>query len=129
MSPCQAVVTGSSRWSTGNSPIVCKKSRSKYNYFLGISYPNDEDALDALKSDLISVKEFILIDSAIRKGERPPWNTKLGGNIGIHGTGNDKILQSSMNINWTDGCIALPDDVMEIVYNLAEIGTPVTIFP
>ncbi|OGL41857.1 MAG: hypothetical protein A3C43_05805 [Candidatus Schekmanbacteria bacterium RIFCSPHIGHO2_02_FULL_38_11] len=120
---------GDKKTPEGKYYVCCKKNKSKYNYFIGISYPNDLDALYALKKDLISVKEFISIDKAIKERKKPPWNTKLGGYIGIHGTGKDKEFESKWKINWTDGCIAISDDAMEKVYNIVEIGTPVMILP
>lgn len=120
---------GDKKTPEGEYYVCCKKNKSKYNYFIGISYPNDLDALYALKKDLISVKQFISIDKAIKKREKPLWNTKLGGYIGIHGTGKDKEFESTWKINWTDGCIAINDDAMERVYNIVEIGTPLMILP
>jgi lipoprotein-anchoring transpeptidase ErfK/SrfK len=40
--------------------------------------------------------------------------------IEIHGNG-------GKGIDWTQGCIALTDKEMDIVYNIAKVGTPVTI--
>ena len=120
---------GDKRTPEGEYYVCCKKDKSKYNLFIGISYPNDLDALYALKKDLISVKEFISIDRAIKNREKPPWNTKLGGYIGIHGTGKDREFESKWKINWTDGCIAINDDALIGVYNIVEIGTPIMILP
>ena len=120
---------GDKKTPEGKYYICCKKNNSKYNYFLGISYPSDTDALQGLKADLITVKEFIRINGQIKNRQRPLWNTKLGGYVGIHGTGKNKYFESSLNINWTDGCIALPDDVIKKIYTLVEIGSPVTILP
>ncbi|OGL46222.1 MAG: hypothetical protein A2149_03495 [Candidatus Schekmanbacteria bacterium RBG_16_38_11] len=122
-------VRGDKKTPEGKYYICCKKNISKYNYFLGISYPNDADALQGLKADLITVKEFIKIDEQIKNRQKPLWNTKLGGYVGIHGTGKNKNFESAFNINWTDGCIALPDNIMEKVYELVEVGSPVTILP
>jgi len=122
-------VRGDKKTPEGKYYICCKNNKSKYSYFLGISYPNDEDALHGLKSNRITVKEFLQIEDAIKNKQKPPWNTKLGGNIGIHGTGKGKEFQSKWNINWTDGCIAIPDNTMENLYDLVEIGTPVVILP
>ena len=120
---------GDKRTPEGEYYVCCKKDKSKYNYFIGISYPNDLDALYALKKDLISVKEFISINKAIKNREKPPWDTKLGGYIGIHGAGKDREFETKWKINWTNGCIAINDDALISVYNIVEIGTPLMILP
>ena len=122
-------VRGDKKTPEGKYYICCKKNSSEYKYFLGISYPNDTDALQGLKADLITVKEFIRIDRQIKNRQKPLWNTKLGGYVGIHGTGKNKLFESRWNINWTDGCIALPDNIMEKIYNIVEVGTQITILP
>ena len=40
--------------------------------------------------------------------------------IEIHGNG-------GKGIDWTEGCIALTDKEMDVVYKFARVGTPVTI--
>ena len=49
----------------------------------------------------------------------PPQKTALGGEIYIHSGGTDG--------DWTEGCVALNDREMEELFELAEIGTRVTI--
>jgi hypothetical protein len=56
-----------------------------------------------------------------RSGRCPPWNTPLGGAIGLHGGGTWR--------DWTLGCIALNDADIEILYLLLQIGYPVRIEP
>ena len=62
---------------------------------------------------------------AERYRRRPPGTTtpkdaEIGGMIEIHGGG-------GKGVNWTDGCIALENKNMDIVFKLAQSGTPVTI--
>lgn len=87
---------------------VMKKldSRStKYHKALLLDYPNAEDIV-RFKSD---VTKGIL-----------PASAKIGGLIEIHGDG-------GKGIDWTEGCIALTNKEMDIIYRLTAPGTPVTI--
>ncbi len=49
-----------------------------------------------------------------------PQTAKIGGLIEIHGNG-------GKGIDWTEGCIALTDKEIELVYKKVRVGTPVTI--
>ena len=99
---------------------ICMKNRkSKYYLSLGISYPNIEDAKRGLKENLISNDQYQQIYKAIKNKENPPWNTKLGGEICIHGRGSSS--------DWTRGCIALNDDEIEEIFNKVNHGTTVII--
>jgi lipoprotein-anchoring transpeptidase ErfK/SrfK len=49
-----------------------------------------------------------------------PVSSKIGGGIEIHGGG-------GKGVDWTEGCIALTNSEIEIIFNLAKVGTPVTI--
>jgi hypothetical protein len=73
-----------------------------YKAFL-INYPNDEDR-----------KRF---ESAKRKREIPYW-VGIGGRIEIHGGGEDSL---------TRGCICVDDRVMDRLFDIVFVGTPVTI--
>lgn len=101
---------------------VCTKNQySKFYLSLGVSYPNVEDAQNALSNGLIEEETYQNIVDAIQKGECPPWNTALGGEIMIHGHGGDK--------DWTKGCVAVDNEVMDVLFEVCQIGTPITIYP
>lgn len=85
--------------------IINKFSGTKYNNALLIDYPNEEDKK---RFNLEKAKGII------------PKTAKIGGGIEIHGSG-------GKGVDWTEGCIALEDSEMEVVYRIAAIGTPVTI--
>ncbi|NJK85354.1 MAG: L,D-transpeptidase family protein [Bacteroidales bacterium] len=88
--------------------LVTKKingRHTKYYKALLINYPNDEDQ-----------KRFELE----KKNGTLPKNADIGGLIEIHGDG-------GKGFNWTNGCVALTNKDMDIVYSLAGAGTPVTI--
>lgn len=101
---------------------VCTRNQySKFYLSLGVSYPNIDDATSGLSSGVIDEATYQAIESAISKGECPPWNTALGGEIMIHGHGGSK--------DWTKGCIALDDEVMDILWEACPIGTQILIYP
>jgi hypothetical protein len=79
--------------------------KSEYYKALLLDYPNEDD-----------LKRF---RSEITKGTLPA-SAKIGGNIEIHGNG-------GKGIDWTEGCVALTDWDMDLIYKIAKVGTPVTI--
>jgi murein L,D-transpeptidase YafK len=80
-------------------------SKTKYYKALLLNYPNDEDK-EKFKSE-------------IGNGSLPA-SAKIGDLIEIHGNG-------GKGIDWTEGCIALTDKEMDIVFKITKVGTPVTI--
>jgi murein L,D-transpeptidase YafK len=101
---------------------VCSKNpKSNYYLSLGLSYPNEEDADRGLRAGLISQDQHDQIVDSIRAGERPPWNTRLGGEVFIHGNGSAS--------DWTLGCVALDDENMKELFEAIPKGARVTIKP
>jgi murein L,D-transpeptidase YafK len=87
--------------------VVEKKSKAKTKYYkaLLLNYPNQEDQKrydEMVKSGKISKK------------------TGIGGLIEIHGDG-------GKGVHWTDGCIALENSDMDVVFSQCVVGTPVII--
>jgi hypothetical protein len=80
-------------------------SKTKYYKALLLNYPNEED--------------LARFRSEIARGTLPR-SAKTGGLIEIHGNG-------GKGIDWTEGCIALTDSEMDIIFRIAKVGTPVTI--
>ena len=103
----------------GDFYICTKNDRSRFHLFLGLSYPNAEDAERGKNSHLINESEYRQIIEAIAGRKRPPWDTKLGGEIGIHGGGSES--------DWTLGCIALSNSDIEEVFMFVNHGIPVII--
>ena len=110
-------------WATpeGTYYICSKNPRSKYELALGLSYPGPNDAERGLAEGLISNAEHDAILAAWNARTRPPWNTKLGGEIMIHGHGS--------SVDWTAGCIALNYQDIEELYRVVPVGTSVEIRP
>src|SRR5262249_49523365 len=71
----------------GDYYITHKSARSKFYLSLGVSYPNIADADKGLKEGLVTKAEHQAIISAISAKTKPPQNTRLGGDIFIHGGG------------------------------------------
>ena len=111
---------------------ICSMNHSKRFYkFMGLSYPGLKHAEYGLQNKLISPGEFAAIKKALEERQPPPWGTRIGGAIGIHG----RMLDPSVapyyysTINWTDGCIALSNADVDEIYEVVTPGTPVTILP
>ena len=87
--------------------VLEKKSRAKTKYYkaLLINYPNNEDQ-----------QRF---NRMVKSGEISR-RTNIGGLIEIHGDG-------GKGVNWTDGCIALENKEMDVVYSQCAVNTPVII--
>ena len=56
----------------------------------------------------------------------PPPDTPLGGLLGLHGEG-ARWRGDSKQLDWTYGCIALPDAELDFVIARVRKGTPLTI--
>ena len=93
----------------GEFYICCKNPDSKYHRFVGLSYPNLEDAERGLHDKLITPAEFDEIREAIAQKKCPPWKTPLGGEIGLHGP--------CPNVTWTHGCIAMDVEQVERLFS------------
>ncbi|HQO06491.1 MAG TPA: L,D-transpeptidase family protein [Bacteroidales bacterium] len=91
----------------GQYKITDKKenSRTKYYKALLINYPNDDDK-----------KRF---QNEVKNGSLAA-NSKIGNLIEIHGHG-------GKGSDWTDGCVALTNSDMDILFKVVQKGTPVTI--
>ena len=100
-------VSGDNATPEGNYLVTIKKSgrETKYHKALLINYPNPQDK-----------KEF----EAQKRAGALPGGAKIGNLIEIHGHG-------GRGINWTNGCIALKNTDMDVVYRLVNVNTPVVI--
>lgn len=88
--------------------IVTKKlsgGATKYHKALMINYPNKQD-----------IEEF---NDRIKRGVIPA-DARIGDMIEIHGDG-------GKGGNWTQGCVALKNKDIDILYKYVSTGTPVTI--
>lgn len=104
------------------SYFICSKNpQSKFHLSLAISYPGSADARRGLNAGLISKADYQAIIQASADHKTPPWGTKLGGEVFVHGNGAAS--------DWTWGCIALDNPDIEELYKLVPVNTPITIHP
>ncbi len=94
---------GDRRTPEGDYVIDRRNPRSAFHLSLGISYPNEDDIARAEELGL------------------PP-----GGDIFVHGRG-PRMRRAQGD--WTDGCIAMRDREIEVVYAMVRDGTPISINP
>ena len=109
------------RPSEGNFYIFTRNNQSAFYLSLGISYPNATHAERGLRDGLITKAQYSTIMQGLDSHKAPPQNTKLGGDIYIHGNG--------AGSDWTWGCVALENDDIRELFNSVNVGTPVTIRP
>ncbi|HZF38980.1 MAG TPA: L,D-transpeptidase family protein [Blastocatellia bacterium] len=111
----------------GDYYITHKNPRSNFYLSLGVSYPNIVDADKGLKEGLITKAEHQAIVDAIRAKTKPPQNTRLGGDIFIHGGGTGKLF--GLVRDWTLGCVALENGEIKELFEMIPVKTPVKIVP
>jgi len=112
---------GDGRTPEGRYYICTRNDRSRFHLFLGLSYPSIQDAERGVLEHRISKHEYDGIATAIRAKRQPPWDTALGGEVGIHGYG--------AGSDWTLGCIALDNRAIEHLWSNLEKGDLVLIEP
>jgi murein L,D-transpeptidase YafK len=99
---------GDGRTPEGRYILDYKNAGSAFYKSIHISYPNAKDRKEARK-----------------QGVDP------GGDIMIHGqkNGYGRLSFLVQRFNWTNGCIALSDRDMDLVWNAVKPGTPIEIKP
>ncbi len=93
---------------------IDRRHRSRrFHRFLHVSYPN---AADRARYRI-----------ARRRGA-VPTGRGIGGDIGIHGESDRRVVRMFRNrIDWTDGCIAVRDEVAARLYREARPGAAIAI--
>lgn len=114
---------GDGRTPVGEYVIREKHRSTRFHLFLGLNYPNIDDAERGYGEGLIDPNQWVDIFFANARGQTPPPNTRLGGQVGIHGFGERPLIP----IDWTKGCIAVSNDEIEYLYDRLPIGTRVVI--
>lgn len=112
---------GDGRTPEGNFYICVKNAASKFYLSLGLSYPDKEHAMRGLRDGLINRAQHDEIISALARRQRPPWDTRLGGEIFIHGNGSAS--------DWTWGCVALDNQDIKELFEAMPKGAAVVIEP
>lgn len=129
-------VEGDEATPLGDFYICARNPRSRFYLSLCISYPNEEHARRGLRNGLISEDEYRQIVDAVANRRTPPQKTRLGGEIYIHGdtacASGESVVErgdGTVRLDWTRGCIAVHNVEMRELYDLVELGTPVSIRP
>jgi murein L,D-transpeptidase YafK len=99
---------GDKKTPEGNYILDRRITNSKYHLAIHISYPNEQDRLNAEKL-----------------GVSP------GGDIMLHGLPNklEFLEDYYSNTDWSDGCIAVTNDEIEEIWKTVDDGTQITIYP
>lgn len=124
-------VEGDGRTPEGEFYVCQRVLADRFHRFLGLSYPTPADASRGALAGLLQPIEVRAIHRAHRARSRPPWNTRLGGNVGIHGWGRRRSIERlhALGKDWTDGCIGVTNDEIERVHAHVRLGTRVVIVP
>lgn len=112
---------GDGKTPEGEFYIFTKNNQSKFYLSLGVSYPNIEDAHRGLETKTITKNQYAKIVKAVNAKKAPPQNTKLGGDIYIHGGGTGR--------DWTWGCVALDNKNIKELFDTIPVGASVKIEP
>lgn len=116
---------GDGRTPEGNYRVCSKNPQSRFHRALGISYPNAADARAALERGQIDAETCTALCRAEREKIRPAWDTPLGGWIMLHGQPSDGPGEG----DWTAGCIAVGNGVMDGLFEGADYETAIEILP
>lgn len=111
----------------GTFHLAWINTNSRFDIFLGLDYPNRQQAEMAWRKNLIDFDTYYAIRRALAKGQVPPQDTALGGYIGIHGTGNEISDRLHRLVNWTQGCVALTNRQIERLSRWVRVGMKVVI--
>jgi len=131
---------------------ICAHRPSAYHLGLWLAYPNANDARRGLGAGLIRAGEYEAILKQLANCACPPQNTKLGGNIIIHGqlpelteelyrahkskpgtlrpgyrAGDADPAKMHEYQDWTDGCVALFNPDIRELYEFIPDGAEVVI--
>jgi len=102
----------------GEFTIVRRNPNSSFHKSLLLNYPSLAHARAGLEGKLIDRATYERIISAQKRGQIPPQNTRLGGDIFLHGGG--------AATDWTLGCVAVENTDMDELFRLP-LGTKVII--
>lgn len=112
---------GDGKTPEGEFYIFTKNAKSRFYLSLGVSYPSIDDATRGWREKIISKQEHDAIVKAINEKKTPLQNTRLGGEIYIHGGGAAS--------DWTLGCVALANEDIKEIFDALAVGTKVRIEP
>jgi murein L,D-transpeptidase YafK len=118
---------GDLRMPEGEYRIAGAARASRFGLFLPIDYPSTADAARGLVAGVITREEHDAIVHAHERSALPPQDTALGGHLGLHGEGTR--WRGDLDLDWTEGCVALADEAIDRLARLVARGPPVQIIP
>lgn len=92
--------------------ITDVRKHGKWNYFMGIDYPNNQS-----RENHAMAKSKGLISSTAR----------IGGSVGIHGVWKGGDMAVKNKFHWTDGCVSLTNANVGMLAQIVQPGTRVYI--
>ncbi len=119
-------IKGDDKTPRGEFSIVRINWDSKFQTFFEINYPTTHHARLALDQGIIDQSTFNKIKLQQINTGTAPRNTELGAFLGIHGIGNGD-LEVHQSFNWTNGCVALTNEQIDLLSKWIKIGTKVVI--
>ena len=103
---------GDEKTPLGEFKIGWINRESRYRLFFGMNYPSLAVAEKGLIRGDIDLDTYVAIRLALKNKGIPPQNSRLGGQVGIHGLGQaDSSVHKT--VNWTEGCIALTNEQID----------------
>jgi lipoprotein-anchoring transpeptidase ErfK/SrfK len=101
-------------------------NQSRFRLYFGFDYPNLKQAQGAFRAGRITYDQLKAIRKAHYLKQEPPFDTPLGGLIGIHGIGNGDA-RIHEDYDWTDGCIAVTNQEIDELAQWLRLGTRVEV--
>ena len=105
----------------GRYRLTHRNPNSSFYKSLGISYPNADDVRASLALGVVSQATAAAALARITAGLNASQSTRMGGEIFLHGMG--------ASSDWTLGCVAVENDVMDYLFDVGNPGSVFLILP
>ena len=119
-------IKGDDKTPRGEYRIVRINRESRFRVFYEINYPTIRHAQEAVEKGVIDDRTYTRIKISQQAYGHSPQDTDLGGHLGIHGLGAGDPQMHEM-FNWTNGCIALTNEQIDLLGQWVHLGTKVVI--
>ncbi len=113
----------------GEYQICSIDSNSRFHRFLLLSYPTQNEVVEAYRKKWITKEEYISIINNLNRGVYPFTGMEQFPRIGIQGIGTYDFIFRNLpfTFNWTNGSIALSNADIDELFRIVKCGTPVVI--
>ena len=101
----------------------------KFYKFLEMSYPNVNDATEALREGYITTEEFNYITNASKNDESIESKKNFFTKLGIHGIGEYNFIFKNLPFvfDWTNGSVAVSNENVDEILSVVSVGTTIEI--